>query len=335
MAATAAALALLGGCSGPSLEVLERHPNPFLARQGTDLRLQGQRYRFVGLNAFTLTGCGFADQLLDDAQLDVFFASLRPHSLVRTFAYASMALPAIDRVVAAARAHGHMLILSLAGHDAGCQEPAKDQAFYQTGFRDTYLPWVQQIVARFKDDPAVGMWEPISAPVNIDKLTLRTFFDVVGGEIHRIDSNHLVESGTHGPWAYDADGGYAFIHESAGIDVASFRDYDTTHPEPPNLAPSLSALATVGKPLILVEAGMFASIPGDPTKLDSSMMPCISWPQRRDRFAAWLGVAFSTDLAGVGVWNWTPDEKSSQTPCQYDTAPSDPLVQLVHDYPVP
>jgi hypothetical protein len=170
--------------------------------------------------------------------------------------------------------------------------------------------------------------------VSVDQLTLRNFFDVVGGEIHKIDPNHLVESGTHGPWAYEGADGYAFIHASAGIDVASFRDYDTTHTEPPNLAPSQDALAKMGKPLILGEAGMYASINGDPANL-FNMMPCLSWSDRKDRLQSWLVAGFSTELAGVDIWNWSPVKQTADSGCQYDTGPNDPLIQLVHDFPIP
>jgi len=331
------------GCSGPSLEVLERHPNEFLTRQGTELRLRGQPYRFVSFNAFALTGCGNPGEVPSDAQLDDFFAALRPHSLVRTFAFDVPVITGIERVVAAAKAHGHLLILVLGTPTNDCGGTAKGLAFYQSGFRELYLPYVEKIVGRFKDDPAVGMWEPLDSPFNGDsdpnvvatfRLALRNFYDSVGGEIHRIDTNHLVESGTRGPWAYQADDGYAFINASAGIDVASFQDFDTTQTEPPNLAPSLAELVGVGKPLIINEAGMFASIDGDPSQ-KLGEMPCISWTARRDHFKSWLDTAFATDLAGVDIWNWIPRDLTSQDGCSYTTAPNDPLTQSVHDYPIP
>src|SRR5262245_44145683 len=79
-----AALAL-GGCDGTTLEVLERTPSSFLTRRDSELYLDGQPYRFLSFNAFTLTGCGLEGEVPDDRQLDQFFASLRPRSLVRTF----------------------------------------------------------------------------------------------------------------------------------------------------------------------------------------------------------------------------------------------------------
>ena len=157
---------------------------------------------------------------------------------------------------------------------------------------------------------------------------------MVGGELHRLAPNHLVESGTHGPWAYQADDGYAFIHASTGIDVASFRDYDTTHSEPPNLAPSLAALAGVDKPVILGEAGMFASATGD-TGQALNEMPCISWSARGDRFKTWLEAGFATELAGVDIWNWLPVDHTTRTTCEYTTGLSDPVLQIVHDFPIP
>ena len=266
--------------------------------------------RFVSFNAFALTGgCGPSP---NDAELDAFLRVATPAKSRSDFCV-RIIRDGRDRTRSpSARAHGHKLILVLAAHAAACACPAEGSAFYQSGFRNTYLPWVQQIVTRFKDDPVIGMWEPINTPV-VDQLTLRNFFDVVGGEIHRIDPNHLVESGTHGPWAYEGDAMRLRFHpRQRGIDVASFRDYDTTHTEPPNLAPSLDALAGLGKPLILGEAGMYASINGDPANL-FNMMPCLSWTARKDRLESWLAAGFSTELAGVEIWNWTPAEQTTDS----------------------
>jgi hypothetical protein len=224
------------------------------------------------------------------------------------------------------------LILILGDDDGECGDGGikKTNDWYAAGFRDSYLPWVQNVVARFAGEPAVGMWEPIKAPEQIDTLTLRTFYDVVGGEIRRIDQNHLIESGTHGPWAYGGEEGYAQIHASAGIDVGSSHDFDNRTDVPPNLESALRAIAGVSKPLVIGELGMFASEVGDPGQT-LGPMTCTSWQERREAFARQFGSSFSTPLAGITVWNWFPVTNQG---CNLSITSEDPLIGLVRDFPL-
>ncbi len=328
-----AAALVLCGCSGTTLEVLERKPSSFLERRGKELYLDGRPYRFLSFNAFTLTGCGLDGEVPDDAQLDAFFATLRPRSLVRTFALEAWGIPNVERVAEAARARGHLLTLVL-GDDAGsCADGGskKTEAFYASGFRDAYLPWVRTIVERFAEDPVVGTWEPIKGATEVDALTLRTFYDVVGGEIRRLDQHHLIESGTHGPWAYGSEENYALIHASAGLDVATVHDYDTGAVVPPNLEASLRAIAALDKPLVIAELGMLASPTGDPNQRDGAMV-CLSFQDRRDALGRQFDAAFATPISGIDVWNWMPVRRDG---CALTIDPADPMQALVRGFPLP
>jgi len=321
------------GCSGPTLEVLARPASGFLERRGDQLYLDGRPYRFLSFNASSLTGCGIGAEVPGDAELDAFFASLRPRSLVRTYGVEASGIPAIERAVAAAKARGHLLILILGddGGECGDGGTKKTNDWYASGFRESYLPWVQTVVARFAREPAVGMWEPMKAANDVDTLTLRTFYDVVGGEIRRLDPNHLVVSGTHGPWAYGGEEGYAQIHASAGIDVGSSHDFDNRTDTPPNLESALRAIAAVSKPLVIVELGMLASSTGDPSQ-QLGQLTCTSYQERREAFRRQFDSSFATSLAGITVWNWLPLTSAG---CSLAISPSDPLIGLVRDFPLP
>ncbi len=338
---TAALLAAtLVGCSGPSLEVLDvapstpnlPAPSEYLSADGDQLLLGGEPFRFLSLNAFTLTGCGNPDELFDAAALDDFFASLRPRSLVRTYAFENQDLAAIEAVIHAAASHEQLLNLVLADTNGGCGAAGikKDEAWFASGFRSTYLPWVRELVAREKTQPSVGMWELVSSPLDIRIETLRAFYDEVGGVVHELAPNQLVSSGTHGVWAYGGADGYARLHESPGIDVAGFRDYAQEPGAPPNLQGALDALGG-SKPLMLAEAGVFASPNGDATQVLEGRV-CLAWNARRDVLASWIDAAFQTRLAGIDIWNYLPVRRQT---CEYSTHKSDPLFALVHDAPLP
>jgi hypothetical protein len=305
----------------------------FVSRRGADLALAGRRFRYVSYNAFSLTGCGLSDEIPTDAQTDAFFAGLRPNSLVRTWMFMNMSLTRLDRVVQLAANHGQRLIPVLTDELGSCGDPEgpKPNSWYSSDFRARYLPWVSTIVQRYRDNPTIGMWELINEPGHPDNNVLRAFFDEAGGTIHRIDPNHLVESGTFPPWAYGGEQGWRFIHESPGIDVTSMHEYDMNPGASPHLAGAVAQADAIGKPLILGEVGVFASTNGDPSQSQSGH-PCVSFPQRTDILRAKFDATFATTIDGVNVWNWMPRNKQS---CRLETYPDDPLVAMIRSYELP
>lgn len=329
----------LTGCSGPSLEVLELADPPempdaslYLQASGDQLLLGGEPYRFLSFNAFSLTGCGNDDERFDAAALDAFFTSLRPRSLVRTYAFRGQDVTAIDAVIAAAARHQHLLNLVLTDAKGSCGDDGveKDEAWYGSGFRSDYLPWVREIVTRERDEPAVGMWELVGSPVDVRSATLRAFYDEVGGVVHTLAPRQLVASGSHGAWAYGGASGYQLIHDSPGVDVAGVRDYEQEPGMPPNLQAALDVLAG-SKPLILAEAGIYASPEGDARQTLEGRV-CVSWQTRHDVLQTWIESAFQTRVAGIDVWNYLPVVRGA---CAYSTHQSDPLFQLLHDAELP
>ncbi|HEV2310091.1 MAG TPA: cellulase family glycosylhydrolase, partial [Acidimicrobiia bacterium] len=269
--AVAAVIVVATACQAAPPAPTQPSPAPtsgFLTRSGTQLVVHGQPYGPVGLDVYELAtdwgtnaGCG---GMFDDAGLASFFSGLPAGSTVRMWAFqGSMATdPAtgtinwapLDRVVAAAEAHGIYLIVSLANQSGDCDDGHwKDLAWYQGGYRNaypgsgnadatlSYWNWVQEIVTRYRSSTAIGMWELVnepeasacapgytesacfahlSCPSEATAATaLRSFYDTVGAEVHTLDPNHLVESGADGGaqcgWA---DGSAANIDASPQID---------------------------------------------------------------------------------------------------------------------
>jgi mannan endo-1,4-beta-mannosidase len=375
LAVFASVTAILGMASGVALATpATSGPSGVITASGEQLLLNRAPYRFVGSTAYELAtdwginaGCG---GMLSDTQLNSFFASLPPNSLVRFWAYQALATnvhthaldwAGIDRVFAAAAAHGQRLIVSLAGEGGTCDGQSwQDLSWYEGGYRQvddtaansngagldplSYWNYVSDIVNRYHSSPALGMWEPISEaeastcsaeyePTNcgghqtcpdehVAAVALRSFFDAVGAEIHRLDPTHLVEdgllaSGQCGSSSTD----YEYVSESPGIDVLSYQDY--YGPEAGLLpgdqwngvAERLTQAAQVGKPIIASEIGIAASPQGH---------NCPSNPSRLDLISARLGAAMARGSSGGLVWNWSPDPVGSG--CSYDVSSSDPLV---------
>jgi hypothetical protein len=348
-------------------------PNsPNISASGTQLYLNGSPYNFVGVNAYeaatdwgTNAGCG---AYLSDAQLNQLFASLPPNSLVRFWAFqGTMATNVntgqldwgpIDRVFAAAAAHGQRLIVTLTDQGGTCDgDHWQDPSWYEGGFKDvfndptttdgrgltplSYWTYLQDIVSRYANSPALGMWEPISEaeastcpaqfqPLNCsgnqtcpDEATaaaaLRYFFDTVGAEIHALDPKHLVESGLLGGGQCGTQGSdYQYVSASPGIDVLSYHDYWGTTPigggQENGMPLRLEQSKALGKPIIAGEVGLMAG----------TSAGCMSDAARNSAMATKEVAQSQAGSSGLLVWNWVPSLSNS---CSYDVAPTDPLLQ--------
>jgi hypothetical protein len=301
----------------------------FVSRRGASLVLEGRRFRYLSYNAFTLTGCGMASEVPSEAEVDAFFASLRPNSLVRTWFFMNSDLERFDRIVAIASAHNQKLIPVLTDDGGSCGDPegVKTDRWYAGGFRDRFMPWLRQVVDRYRNERAIGMWELVNEPGG-KTGDIRRFFDTAGGEIHRLDRNHLVESGAQAPWAYGGAKGWRYIHESRGIDVTSLHEYDMNAGRSPHLAAAVTQGDAIRKPLILGEVGIFATTNGDASQSQNGH-PCLPFANRVTTFRAKLDATFRTTIDGVNVWNWMPLNKQT---CRLETYPGDPLVAMIRTY---
>ena len=178
-----------------------------------------------------------------------------------------------------------------------------DIAWYQTGYKTvvnsvgapgdllTFRGYVAAVVTRYKDNPAILMWQlgneqyaprndgtcPTSADEKNAALALRAYCDDLGGLIHSIDPNHLVNLGTMGtgncgcaalngvsPDAALADlsmGNYQYVHASPGIDLCEYHDYGSDSTAMPGdvyngLQRRLNQAAALNKPLFVGESGI-------------------------------------------------------------------------------
>jgi hypothetical protein len=208
---------------------------------------------------------------------------------------------------------------------------------------------LQAIVNRYKSSPALGMWEPISeaeastCPTQFepsdcsgnqtcpDEATaaqaLRSFFDVVGGEFHALDPDHLVESGLLGGGQCGTQGAdYQFVSASPGIDVLSYHDYyPPTDPvggdQWNGLAVRFGQAAALDKPIIGGEAGIIAGTGAG----------CLSDAQRSMDALAKVQAQISAGSSGVLLWDWVPVMTQA---CSYDITPGDPVLSMLGTVPL-
>ena len=372
--ALAAALLVSLGLGGNAFATAD--PN-VISRSGSTLMLHGKAYRFTGVNAYELgtywsvnAGCG---QQLSDAQLDSFFAGLRPNSVVRFWAFQAQGVnrttkrldfTGLDRVFLAAARHGQRLLPVLGNQGGGCDDGHwKDTAWYAGGYATRFnddhrglnvLPysgWVNAVVTRYRSSPALGMWEPVNEPETTNcnpgfygkdcythhpttcpvngPAALRHFFDAVGGQIKRLDPQHLVVSGVIGSGQCGAQGAqYSTIHASPYIDVATYHDYgqDTTAVPGDSyngMAKRISDARALSKPLFTEEVGILSS-PGAGTA-------CAAPSTRAALLRHKLTGQLAAGSKGFLAWNYGT---TVQTACSYDIGPGDPTMTMLRGLPL-
>jgi hypothetical protein len=185
----------------------------------------------------------------------------------------------------------------------------------------------------------VAIWEPINEPypstVRSDgsqycsstaPATLRTFFDTVGQQIRSLDPNHLVGSGLIGSGQCGAGGAdYETLHQSPGLDVASYHDYG--HDDSPipgdqwnGLQRRIDQMARIGKPLIVGEVGITAA---------DGVAGCNTTAVRRDKLKAKADAQFRAGVDAFIPWVWS---KTTRTSCDYDIKPGDLTLALLRGY---
>ena len=310
-------------------------PTGVLTRRGRHLYLNGQEYKMVGVNAFGMAGCQ-TGQPYSDTEMDAFFGSLRPNAITRAWAFEAQGMAGIERMVRWAETHQKLLILTFADGRSYCGETdgrpggdgsGKVSSWYTSGYKVRYLPWVEREVTRFKDSKAIGMWELVNEPGDSNDQAMRAFFDDAAAHVKAIDPVHLVCSGSQAEYV-NGTRDYAYVHGGPNLDVASLHEYDWDYMNSHtivsgHLAPTLNAMRSIDKPLIIGEAGINANDEGG---------GCTSLTTRRDAFRQKFDAYLAQDGVGaVLVWAWIPRKRGG---CGHDTYPGDPLMDLVRVQPL-
>jgi len=340
-----------------------------ITAQGQNLEIGGVPTKFSGLNAYELAtdwginaGCG---TMPTTAQIDAFFSSLRPNSLVRFWAFqGTMATNVntgqldwrpLDNVFYQAAKYHVYLIPTISGQSGNCDGGHwQDPAWYSGGFKDvynsaadsdgrgltplSYWDYMNAIVSRYGDSPALGMWEPMSEaeasdcpaafqPTNCEghqtcpdqaaaASALDYFFTTVGAQIHLLDPVHLVEAGFLGSGQCGTAGSdYQSVGSSPGIDVLSVHDYYGSvalgGDQWNGMAVRFAQAKALDKPIITGEAGIVGG---------NGQSGCESLQQRALDMNSKMTAQFAAGAGAFLVWDWTLDPLG---PCSYNTGPGD------------
>ena len=338
-------------------------PSPeFVSRNGTDLTLDGQPYRFTGINIYMAASGGTPSSCGGELypNVGVPLADMPNGVVIRLWAFQDFFVSNgtwnwtnLDQVLAIAAAHDDKIIPVLANQHDYCDGPAKDLGWYQSGYKDTvepgdlvsYRQFVADIVSRYSGNPSIAMWQLVNEgeAVNGDgscdesaALTaLLAFTTDVGGMVHTLDPNHLVSlgviagyngSGGGAQWCGAANGDYQTLMASPSNDICDFHDYG--YPTNPMGNPATPDLATAIQMCHADNRPIMVAETGIYADRSAEL------PIRATEFSAKFSAQFQAGVVGELLWNWAvePDYVSPDQDPDYGISPGDPSLGVLAEF---
>jgi hypothetical protein len=351
VAVTVAALALAA-----AVAPAQAAPPGFVTRNGNQLELDGQSYRFTGINIYNAnnaTGCWYP--MASGSTLDDSLAAISPGGgpkVIRAWFFQALATidgqrdwSGFDHTLAVAAARGVKVIVTLGNQWIDCDGAEggagsyKTKAWYQTGYTQpdpagtlSYRDYVEETVTRYKNDPTILAWQLINEAEAKDAqdgacstdagAALKTFAEDVSGLIKSIDPDHLVSVGTIGSGQCGAGSAdeYRELHDVATVDLCEFHDYGSpTAPMPGDI---WNGLENRINQCNTIGKPLFV---GETGIRDDEVA---SSQERADRFAAKFALQFAAGVVGQLVWAWNKDGSIGS----YDIGPGDPTLAVLDAY---
>ncbi len=331
----------------PAEPLAVQSSNGFVRADGTRLTLNGETYKFVGVNFYGIASddvfnCGGNPDNFDE-HLETTFSQLEQMkvNVVRFWAFQSFAkgggdFTALDKVIAAAKRHNVKLIPTLENQWRDCtQGDFKYNTWFQNtsarygSYPLTFKQYVERIVNRYKDEGAILMWQLMNEAESkdteghSDAQALYNFAVEISVVVKNIDSNHLVNLGTLGTGqAGTNDQAFINLHSISTIDVVEAHDYHNENEALPGfpwdgnvdeldtIAADLETSKQLNKPFFIGEAGISDS-----------------YANQVDLFKAKMDAAFTNGASGYLIWNFETSECSG-----YCFNANDPLANIFQDY---
>ncbi len=348
---TAAATLTLAGCAGSTPDPV---PTPFVQggyvkAAGTQLTLGGAPFRFEGLDIFMAASNGRCGGTVNLPQV---LREIGPSQTVfRVWLFQSFAVShgrfnwkPFDRLLLVAAQHGERVIVTLANQWNYCDGPEKTLSWWQSGYRTQvlagdlvpYRKWVADVVARYRNDPTVAMWQlvnegsAVTAPGVCHEgaalAAMTAFATDVGGLVHSLDPHHLVSLGDIPGYCGDSGLDYQTLNAVAAINVCDYHDYGAPgsplgEAGPNGLLSAISACHADGKPIMVAETGILVT---DPQQL----------PLRAAEFRAKFTAQFAAGVVGELMWSWVNGSTYvlPATPEDYGIGPGDPSLRVLGKY---
>ena len=372
--AAAALVALLGlapalaGCSSAAA------PDPFVTADGRGFVAGGEPLTVVGYNVYDAAAtdsfsCRPASRL-DDAGVEATFAELADQGVtaVRFWAYQTYTVAGrdwsgVDRVVAAAEAHGMHVLPVLEDGPGDCStgqagvslDRVDGDTWYTKGYRRplgsatmSFRDYAPMVAAHYRDEPTILGWTLVNEAETSQRdaagrSVLVGFAQDMAARVRAADPNHLVTLGTQANGAPGTSGpDFRDVYSLPDLGFAEVHDWPREGRDPTQAMPGAvpdgtraGALPEPGSPqcrsLAAPVACSFALARrlGKPLVVGEVGITATDAEQRRQRaevLAGKMRAAFADGAAGYLLWHWS----SAQTD-GYDVVPGtdDPVVAVV------
>lgn len=349
-----------GPPSDPSNPVTPQPAGPpagTVTRSGTTLLLDGQPFRPIGLNIYNANSNGSCwYDMAHGSTLDDALNAIGPgKNVIRAWFFQSLATAngqrdwsAFDHTLSVARAHGFKVMATLANQWADCEPAAgyKSETWYTSGYKAvdpggtvSYRDWVQEVAARYKNDPTVLAWQLVNEPEILPQKggdcstvpestavnVLSSFAADVSGAIKSVDPNHLISLGTIGNGQCGAQGGdYKTVMSTPTLDLCEFHDYTPSQLVPGDqfngMQVRINQCNAVQKPLLVGELGVKPSDVGN------------TFTARANVIASKLCAQLTAGVAGELLWAW---DKDGSLLDNFDIGPSDPVLDVLSPWSDP
>lgn len=310
----------------------------FVRAKDGHLVLDGERYRFIGVNVYSLLSakdrksgfvCGLphnrAERESIMREVKAFGGNVIRISAYQPFTDSGTDFRELDQTIALAKQHDIRLVLILEGQWGHCSTGIyTTPTWYRSGYRFpdvehpiSYLNYVERIVERYRDEPTILAWqlmneaEASAGAVAIgvpDPDALYTFARDMSAVIREIDPNHLISLGT----IDDSRAGmgtvdYANVLQLSTVDLAEGHDYDAIQPFPMNMRRCQKIAELTKVPFFIGEVGVSTE------EFDTDT--------RARLLMGKLEAAWDADVDGILIWSYRAGDGGG-----FDIWPGDPVI---------
>lgn len=308
----------------------------FVTQSGQNLMLNGKVFKFIGFDAYGMTGC-YSGTAWTTAQLDTYFSSLPAEGVTRLWAMQEYGTSSINTVLTEAAKYNQHVILTLSNDSSTCDTgdgPSGNKAdsYYQTGYQSTLIPWINSIVPMFKNNKSVMMWEIMNEPVEETESIMQPFLKATSNAIRADDPNHLIAVGGDDAANFGGNSNFTTDQNLPNINAIGFHDYAWDYEGKVevsgNFTTAQSTAKSLNKPLYTGEAGVEG---GSSCNGSNGLTPA----NRVTYLTTKANDYFNGGLSGILFWEYEPSQASWVTSCAYEMYPGDPMITAVKNYSIP
>jgi hypothetical protein len=269
----------------------------FVTRRGENLELDGQPYRFVGVNAAYLAGPWFPE---DRAEEVIAFLAQAGVQVIRVWVQPWCSLDRVERMLDLGSKYNVRFILTLQDFYGN-----EDGWWFKEKYKTIDLPHIRSIVPLFADRPEIVMWELMNEPTcpwrDANPACWEALYhwaQETSQEVKRLDPNHLVSVGTQRA-GFDEQAIEAFrrIHALDTIDAISVHgEVGKLHQG--EMRKELAIAHELGKPIYFGEMNMRGH------KENCEPLPGDALQRRAQAIADDIPQCFEAGVDGYLLWEF-------------------------------